>query len=72
MLLRMGRLQNHIKYHYSAICIFVKSTEKIVENIRARRLQMKLTQEGLSERAGVPLPTLRKLEQKELFFLNLS
>ncbi len=25
---------------------------------------MELTQEGLSERSGVPLPTLRKFEQK--------
>lgn len=37
---------------------------KIVENIRARRLQMELTQEGLSVRAGVALSTLRKFEQK--------
>lgn len=38
--------------------------EKIVESIRARRLQMELTQEGLSERACIPLLTLRKFEQK--------
>lgn len=29
-----------------------------------RRLQMALTQAGLAERAGVPLPTLHKFEQK--------
>lgn len=37
---------------------------KIAENIRARRLSMELIQEGLAERSGVPLPTLRKFEQK--------
>lgn len=37
-----------------------KVQRKIVESIRARRLQMELTQEGLSERTGVPLSTLRK------------
>lgn len=37
---------------------------KIATQIRARRLTMELTQEGLSKRSGVPLPTLRKFEQK--------
>jgi len=41
-----------------------KAQLKIAENIRARRLSMELTQEGLAERSGVPLPTLRKFEQK--------
>lgn len=41
-----------------------KAQLKIAENVRARRLSMELTQEGLAERAGVPLPTLRKFEQK--------
>lgn len=41
-----------------------KAQLKIAENIRARRLSMQLTQEGLAERSGVPLPTLRKFEQK--------
>lgn len=44
--------------------------EKIVESIRARRLQMELTQEGLSERAGIPLLTLRKFEQKGVISLD--
>lgn len=43
---------------------------KIVESIRARRLQMELTQEGLSERSGVPLSTLRKFEQKGVISLD--
>lgn len=41
-----------------------KAQLKIAENIRARRLSMELTQEDLAERSGVPLPTLRKFEQK--------
>lgn len=47
-----------------------KVQRKIVESIRARRLQMELTQEGLSERAGVPLSTLRKFEQKGVISLD--
>ena len=41
-----------------------KAQKKIAENVRKRRLQMDLTQEGLAERSGVPLSTLRKSEQK--------
>jgi len=41
-----------------------KAQMKIAGNIRARRLSMELTQEGLAERSGVPLATLRKFEQK--------
>lgn len=41
-----------------------KAQVKIADSVRARRLAMELTQEGLAERAGVPLPTLRKFEQK--------
>ncbi len=47
-----------------------KVQEKIVQTIRERRLQMNLTQEGLSERSGVPLSTLRKFEQKGLISLD--
>ncbi len=47
-----------------------KVQRKIVENIRYRRLQMELTQEGLSERSGVPLSTLRKFEQKGVISLD--
>ena len=43
---------------------FSKAQKKIAENVRERRLQMDLTQEGLAERSGVPLSTLRKFEQK--------
>jgi len=41
-----------------------KVQKKLAENVRLRRLQMELTQEGLAKRSGVPLPTLRKFEQK--------
>lgn len=41
-----------------------KSQKKLASNARAKRLQMDLTQEGLSERSGVPLRTLRKFEQE--------
>jgi len=47
-----------------------KIQEKIVESIRARRIQMELTQEGLSERAGVSISTLRKFEQKGVISLD--
>lgn len=41
-----------------------KAQRKIATNTRSRRLQMELTQQGLAVRSGVPLPTLRKFEQK--------
>lgn len=47
-----------------------KAQRKIVENTRDRRLFMELTQEGLAERSGVPLSTLRKFEQKGLISLD--
>lgn len=47
-----------------------KAQSKIVEHIRGRRLLMELTQEGLAERSGVALSTLRKFEQKGLISLD--
>lgn len=41
-----------------------KAQKKVAERVQERRLLMELTQEGLAERAGVPLATLRKFEQK--------
>jgi len=41
-----------------------KARRKLADNIRERRLRMALTQEGLAERAAVPLATLRKFEQQ--------
>ena len=42
-----------------------KTQEQIAINSRLQRLNMNLTQQGLSERSGVPLATLRKFEQKK-------
>jgi transcriptional regulator with XRE-family HTH domain len=47
-----------------------KAQKALAENVRARRLGMGLTQEGLSQRAGVSLPTLRKFEQKGVLSLE--
>lgn len=47
-----------------------KVQKKLVENIRKRRLRMELTQEGLAVRSGVPLPTIRKFEQKGMISLE--
>lgn len=44
--------------------------KKIAQNLKERRLQMNLTQEGLSVRSGVPLATLRKFEQQGLISLE--
>jgi transcriptional regulator with XRE-family HTH domain len=47
-----------------------KAQQKLATHVRQRRLDMELTQEGLAERAGVPLPTLRKFEQKGVLSLE--
>lgn len=47
-----------------------KAQKKLSENTRLQRLNLQLTQQGLSERSGVPLPTLRKFEQKGLISLE--
>lgn len=47
-----------------------KAQKKLSENTRLQRLKLKLTQQGLAERAAVPLPTLRKFEQKGLISLE--
>ena len=47
-----------------------KAQEKIAENARLQRLTIGLTQQGLAERSGVALPTLRKFEQKGLISLE--
>lgn len=36
---------------------------KVAERVKARRLEMNLTQEGLAARAGVKLPTYRRFER---------
>jgi len=47
-----------------------KAQRIIAKNIRERRLQLNFTQEGLSERSGVPLATLRKFEQQGVISLE--
>ncbi len=44
--------------------------KKISQNLKERRLQMNLTQEGVSARSGVPLATLRKFEQQGVISLE--
>lgn len=41
-----------------------KAQQKLAGTIREKRLIQDLTQEGLADRSGVPLATLRKFEQK--------
>ncbi len=53
-----------------SIITVTKVQKKLAENARQRRLQMELTQEGLAERSSVPLPTLRKFEQKSSISLE--
>ena len=47
-----------------------KAQQKLAEYARAKRLEMGLTQEGLANRSGVSLPTLRKFEQKGVISLE--
>ncbi|MFD2556013.1 hypothetical protein [Sphingobacterium tabacisoli] len=47
-----------------------KAQRKIADHVRDRRLVMELTQDGLSQRSGVPLATLRKFEQKGIISLE--
>lgn len=48
----------------------LKAQKKLADNVRERRLSMELTQEGLALRSSVPLPTLRKFEQKGIISLE--
>ncbi len=47
-----------------------KAQKKLAENTRLQRLALQLTQQGLAERSGVPLPTLRMFEQKGFISLE--
>ncbi|PCI68132.1 MAG: XRE family transcriptional regulator [Piscirickettsiaceae bacterium] len=47
-----------------------KAQSKLAGYMRTRRLDTKLTQEGLAERSGVKLRTLRKFEQQSLISLE--
>ncbi|WP_312901068.1 helix-turn-helix domain-containing protein [Chryseobacterium taichungense] len=53
------------------LLISLSKAQKVIANtVRDRRLLMELTQEGLAERSGVALSTLRKFEQKGLISLD--
>lgn len=47
-----------------------KAQRILADHIRARRLVMNLTQDGLAKRSGVPLATLRKFEQHGVLSLE--
>ena len=47
-----------------------KAQDRLRAHLKARRLQLGFTQEGLANRAGVSLPTLRKFEQKGVISLE--
>ena len=47
-----------------------KAQKQLAEQARSKRLEMGLTQEGLANRSGVSLPTLRKFEQKGVISLE--
>ena len=47
-----------------------KAQKKLGETVQTLRLNLNLTQAGLSKRSGVPLPTLRKFEQKGIISLE--
>jgi len=47
-----------------------KAQRIIARNIKEGRLHLNLTQEGLAERSGVPISTLRKCEQKGVISLE--
>jgi len=53
-----------------ALMNVVKAQRIIAMNLRERRLQLDLTQEGLAQRSGVPLGTLRKFEQQGIISLE--
>ena len=63
---------NYIGYSNTMVSLITvaKAQRNLAENARAHRLQMELTQEGLAVRSGVPLPTLRKFEQKSTISLE--
>jgi len=47
-----------------------EAQERVSVNMRRLRLEKELTQEGLSERSGVSLASLRKFEQKGIISLE--
>ena len=54
----------------SVLLTLTKAQILLAVHVRERRLALGLTQEGLSLRAGVPLPTVRKFEQRGVVSLE--
>ena len=54
----------------SALLTLAKAQILLAAHVRERRLALGLTQEGISLRAGVPLPTVRKFEQRGVVSLE--
>lgn len=46
-----------------------KAQQKLAQNAKEKRLQLNLTQEGLANRSGVAVRTLRKFEQEGVISL---
>jgi hypothetical protein len=61
-------IRNYLNWLHSDIMLLLltpsHAQRKLADHVRARRLALDLTQEGLATRSGVPLATLRKFEQK--------
>ena len=53
-----------------SLITIAKAQKIFASQLRSKRLATGLTQEGLSFRSGVALPTLRKFEQKGLISLE--
>lgn len=60
----------HIIITMVSLITSAKAQKKIAENMKDLRLEKGLTQEGLSERSGVSLSSLRKFEQKGMLSLE--
>jgi transcriptional regulator with XRE-family HTH domain len=54
----------------SALLTLTKAQTLLAASLRERRLALGLTQEGLSLRSGVPLPTVRKFEPRGVVSLK--
>ena len=53
-----------------SLIIPASAQKSLAEFVKQKRLSFGFTQEGLSKRSGVPLPTLRKFEQHAVISLE--
>ena len=56
--------------YYGITYLTFQAQLQLARSLRKRRLSKDLTQAGLAERSGVPLPTVRKFEQKGIISLE--